>query len=314
VILDREKKMLEQKNGAAGRVPVVDLHDIARRAGDLPAFPSTAMAAMQQIDNHDVSTKELQSIIAKDQALTARILKIVNSAMYCFEKEVSTLSHAIAILGLDTVRSIIVAAAVQQVFQKGISPAADLSSKLFWEHSFGAAVAAKAIAARSNYPVPEEAFSCGLLHDMGKMVLLRNQSCRYPEILNEVYCGKTTFMEAELQAFGYTHSHIGSLLAHKWHFPTQLVEGILYHHDYAGAPTHRRLAAITSLADSMMVVMEVGFLKDKSLKLENEASAQYLNLTAPILQKTLTELQTMIPSSSDSARGQGARQAVRREI
>jgi HD-like signal output (HDOD) protein len=310
--LDQEQRMLANSNEFANHARIKDLHEIARRAGDLPAFPSTAMAAMQQMDNPEVSAKELQSVIAKDQALMACILKIVNSAMYCFEKEVATLSHAIAILGLDTVRSIIVAAAVQQIFQTGSPPATDLSSKLFWEHSFGAAVAAKAIAARSNYPVPEEAFSCGLLHDMGKMVMLKNQSRLYQEILNEVYCGKASFIEAELQAFGYTHAHLGSLLALKWHFPTQLVEGILYHHDYAGAPTCQRLAAITSLADSMMVVLEVGFRRDKSLKLEDEASAKYLNLTAPMLQKTVAELQTMIPSLSSNARGQGARRMAGR--
>jgi HD-like signal output (HDOD) protein len=144
------------------------------------------------------------------------------------------------------------------------------------------------------------------------MVLLRNQTQLYQEILNEVYCGGATFIKAEYQAFGYTHAHLGSLLALKWHFPTQLVEGILYHHDYGGAPNHQRLAAITSLADSMMVVLEVGFRKDKALKLEDEASAKYLNLTSPTLQKTVAELQTMIPSFSGNACGQGARRTAGR--
>src|SRR5512136_2082132 len=138
--------MLPNSGSSATNSIVPDLQAIANRAGDLPAFPATAMAAMQLTEDQDVSTRELQAVIAKDQALTARILKIVNSAMYCFDREVATLSHAISILGLDTVRSIIVAAAVQQVFQKGAVPAADLTGRLFWEHSFGAAVAAKAIA------------------------------------------------------------------------------------------------------------------------------------------------------------------------
>jgi HD-like signal output (HDOD) protein len=296
--------MLPNSDSSTISSPTLDLQAIANRAGDLPAFPSTAMAAMQMTEDQDVSTRELQSVIAKDQALTARILKIVNSAMYCFEREVATLSHAISILGLDTVRSIIVAAAVQQIFQKGAGPATDLTGKLFWEHSFGTAVAAKAIAARSNYPVPEEAFSSGLLHDMGKMVMLKNQSQRYQQILNEVYCGEATFLEAELATFGYTHAQLGSLLATKWRFPAQLGESILYHHDFAAAPRHRNLAAITMLADAMMVVLEVGFRRDKSLKLENQPAAKHLNLSAPILQKMTAEVQTMMPVLSGNMRAQ----------
>ncbi len=291
-----------------------DLQAIANRAGDLPAFPSTAMAALQMIEDPKHSTRELQSVIAKDQALTARILKIVNSAMYCFEREVATLSHAIAILGLETVRSIIVAAAVQQVFQKGNAPATDLTSRLFWEHSFGTAVAARAIATECEYPVPEEAFSCGLLHDMGKMVMLKNHSQRYQQILHEVYCGAATFPEAEQATFGYTHAHLGSLLATKWRFPAQLREGILYHHDFAVAPSHRTLAAITMLADAMMVVLEIGFRKDNSLKLENELPAKHLNLSASILQKMTSEVQTMIPMLSGNTLSQETPRTVGRQI
>ncbi len=295
-------------------VTVPDLQAIANRAGDLPAFPATALTAMQMTDDPNFRIRELQAVIAKDQALTARILKIVNSAMYCFAREVSTVSHAIAILGLDTVRSIIVAAALQQTFQMGSIPTTDLTGKLFWEHSFGAAIAAKAIAGRINYPNPEEAFSSGLLHDLGKMVMLRNQPQLYHEILNEVYCGTATFCDAELTTLGYTHAQLGSLLAAKWFFPAQLVESILYHHDFAAAPIYRRLAAITSLADSMMVALEVGFRKDKSLQLEEELSAKYLNLTAPMLQKTAAELRAMIPTLSGNARPQEVQRTTGRRL
>jgi putative nucleotidyltransferase with HDIG domain len=275
--------------------PVLNLQDIARNAGDLPALPGTAMDAMKLTQDPDVSARELQAVIAKDQALTARILKIVNSAMYCFEREVSTLSHAIAILGMDVVRSIIVAASVQQVFHSSASGGRDLTTKLFWEHSWGTATAAKAIAGRIGYGVAEEAFTCGLLHDMGKMVMMRNQNRIYTEILKKVYCGESSFCQAEVRAFGFSHAHVGALLALKWRFPPQLVEGILYHHDFTAAPEYRQLAAIAALADSMMIFLEVGFQKDKSLKLEDEASAKHLKLTAPLLNKMAAEVQAMIP-------------------
>jgi putative nucleotidyltransferase with HDIG domain len=298
---------------ASGR-QVLRLQEIVRNAGDLPTFPATAMTAMQMTENSETGARELQSVISKDQALTARILKIVNSAMYCFEREISTLSHAITILGLDTVRSIIITAALQQIFQHGSAQPQDLTSKLFWEHSYGTAVAAKAIAARCNYPLPEEAFSCGLLHDMGKMVMLKNQRQLYQEILNQVYCGEATFIEAELEAFGYTHAHLGALLATKWHFPERLVEGILYHHNFEEAPSFQKLPAVVALANAMMVVLEVGFMKDPSLRLDEEPSARYLSLAAPALEKTVVEVHTMMHGMMGNRRTRGASPATWRRL
>jgi HD-like signal output (HDOD) protein len=284
-----------EKSVMSEKVPtVLDLQTVTNIAGDLPALPGSAMAAMKLADDPKVNARELQAVIARDQALTARILKICNSAMFSFEREVATLSHAIAILGLDKVRSIIVAATVQQMFHADATSGKDLTTRLFWEHSWGAAMAARALAVATRFPVPEEAFTCGLLHDMGKMVLLKNRGDLYRDILNDVYRGETSFYQAEIQAFGFSHAHLGALLASKWRFPSQLVEGILCHHDIAAAPKYRHLAAITSLADRMMILLEVGFQKDKSLKLEEEVSAQYLKLTAQALQKLLAGVQAMM--------------------
>jgi HD-like signal output (HDOD) protein len=277
------------------------LQELVNKTGDLPPLPRTTMAALHLMDRPGVSAKELQSVIGQDQALAARILKIVNSAMYCFEKEVSTLSHAIAILGMTTVRSILVAASVEQVFPAGTA-GRDLTTKLFWDHSWGAALAGKSIAVRVKYPVPEEAFTAGLVHDLGKMVLLTNHGSRYREILNDVYRRTATFCEAEFDAFGFTHAQIGAVLAQKWHFPNQLIEAILHHHTSQVSPTHGELAAIVALADRMMAMLEIGFCKDKSLKLEEEASARQLKLAAPVLKQTTADVQGMILTMSGQPR------------
>ena len=273
----------------------LNLDEVARNAGELPALPGIATTALNLIDDPRASARDIQFVIAKDQALTARILKIVNSVMYCFQREVSTLSHAIAILGTETVRSVIVAACMQQALQAGPAGSGqDLTTQLFWKHSWGAAVAAKAIAISTQYPVSEEAFTCGLLHDMGKMVMLKNRRDLYSEILNDAYRGETDFYQAELRVFGFTHVYIGALLVSKWRFPTQLIEGILYHHDFAASPNHRRLAAIAALADRMMALLEVGFIKDASLKLEEESSAEFLKLSEPVLRSMTADIRTMI--------------------
>jgi putative nucleotidyltransferase with HDIG domain len=270
------------------------LEQIAKTAGDLPAFPAVAMQALQLSEDPKTSARQLQFIIAKDQALTSRILKIVNSAMYSFQREVSTLSHAIAILGFDTVRSIIVAATVRQVFPTGNKRGPGLTNQLLWQHSWGAAVAARAIAVSVCHRNADEAFTGGLLHDIGKMVLLTNREAFYGEILNAVHRGETSFHKAETERFGFSHADVGALLASKWNFPSQLVQAILHHHDTVPPSAGGPLPAITTLSNRMMALLEIGFEKDKTLKLEEEPAARLLELEGPELQKLTAEVELVL--------------------
>jgi putative nucleotidyltransferase with HDIG domain len=272
--------------------------EIAQQVGDLPALPSVALEALRVIENPEVTARELQYVILKDQALTARILKIVNSAMYYLRNEVSTVSHAITILGLSTVRSIIMAASVQQAFQLQGKRTAGLATQLFWQHSWGAAIASKAIAVCVDYPSPEEASTCGLLHDIGKMAIMSNRPEEYDAIISAVYNGDTTFTLAEQEAFGFTHADVGSLLALKWRFPPQLAEAIQYHHDFGGAENYPQLAAITHLANMMMVILKIGFASNGSVTLGDDPASQLLKLESETLEKLTSEVETVISKLS----------------
>jgi putative nucleotidyltransferase with HDIG domain len=263
----------------------MSLEQVAKSAGDLPAFPAIAMQALQLSEDPKTSARQLQFIIAKDQALTARILKIVNSAMYAFQREVSTLSHAIAILGFETVRSIIVAATVRQVFPTGNKRGPGLINQLLWQHSWGAAVAARAIAVSVGHHNVDEAFTGGLLHDIGKMVLLKNR---------EAFYGETSFHKAETERFGFSHADVGALLASRWNFPSQLVQAISHHHDPVPPSAGGPLPAIVSLSNRMMALLEIGFEKDKNLNLEEEPAARLLELELPELQKLTAEVELML--------------------
>jgi putative nucleotidyltransferase with HDIG domain len=257
--------------------------DIAARVGDLPPFPAIAMKALHLSENPDTSARELQAVIAQDQALTARILKIVNSAMFSFQREVSTLTHAVSILGLQTLRSILIAASVEQLHHGNGARPAGLAAQLFWQHSWGGAVLAKAIARCVNYHNAEEAFTAGLLHDIGKVVFLKNHESRYLEILNLVHRGEQTFRQAESERFGFSHAEVGALVAARWKFPNHLAEAILYHHNHAAAGKYCKLAAVVELANLSLILLQVGFEKDPQLKLAQQPAARFLNLADPLL-------------------------------
>ncbi len=272
----------------------LDLKALSERTGDLPPMPAVAIEALQLTKDVNTSARQLQAVIARDQALSARILRIVNSAMFGLSREVSTVSHAVAVLGMESLRSILMAAAVQQVFQNGVARSQDLSAKLLADHSWGAALAARIISRRTGYENHEEAFLCGLMHDIGKPVLQKNFANPYMGIISEAYEGSTNFHEREMQLFGFSHAHVGALLSEKWNFPPQLSIGIGHHHDPISTPEHTKLACIVSLADAMMIRLEVGICKNRNLELEKQAASEFLKLNRDALEGLLVEIRASL--------------------
>ena len=274
--------------------PTLDLTSLIAKVKDLPPLPTVVMKAMEMTLDPDASVRNLQLLISQDQALSAKILRIVNSAMYALRREVSTVSHAVAVLGLDTVKSVIMAASVERVFKSS----KDLSTKLMSDHSWGCALAARAIARRVRYENTEEALVCGLMHDIGKPVLQTNLQDRYSVIVSEVYKGNSNFHQMELLAFGFSHAHVGALLARKWNFPPQLAEAVGYHHNPLSAPSFKQLACIVNLANLLMISMGIGFEKDKSLDLEKQPSAEFLRLDNNALSSLVGELHVAIQATA----------------
>jgi len=271
---------------------LINLDLITSRTGDLPPLPTTAVRAMQMTRDPNASVRDLQAVISQDQALSARILRIVNSASYCFRREVSTVSHAVALLGMETVRSIIIAASIQLFSETGMKRLGDLGTKLMADHSWGTAVAARILAQRVHYGNREEAFICGLMHDIGKPVLLQRIPVEYMPIINDAYRGETTFHESEIVTLRFSHAHVGAHLAMKWNFPNQLSEAIGYHHDPLSAPNYSQLACIVSLSNKMMVFLGVGFERNKALQLETLPETASLKLDRSGLDTIITDVQT----------------------
>ncbi len=265
------------------------LEEIARQIGDLPSLPAAAMDTLRLLDDPEATVERLQRTLGRDQSLAAQVLKIANSAMYCLQRQVSTLTHAITILGLDMLRAVVLAASIRNVFYSGRRSQRSLPLHLLWQHAWGAAVAAQSIARRARCRNVDEAFTCGLVHDIGKLVMLRHHAPAYGEIVRRVDRGEGTFHELEYQAFGFTHSQVGALLALKWCFPVQLVESILHHHDLASEPEYLQLAMIASLANRIMVHLGVGFERDSTTRLEEDPSAGPLGLGAVDVQAILAD-------------------------
>jgi len=205
-----------------------DLEVIIMTASDLPTIPVVAMKVMQLIENENATAEELAKVVASDPAVAARVLKISNSSFYGCQRQIQTLSHAIVVLGFGTLKSLVVAASVKQVYQPY-----GLTEKMLWEHSFGAGLAARMIAAETRLVSDEEAFLGGLFHDIGKIIMNTMNREQFQEVMQKCYNDGITFEDAERQVYSYTHSEVGGLVIKKWNFPDMLMQAVLNHHSFA---------------------------------------------------------------------------------
>jgi putative nucleotidyltransferase with HDIG domain len=256
--------------------------DQARRiisvTGNLPPVPHVAARTMELVRKEDTSVAELQKVISADQALTARILKMANSVFYSFDQKISTLSHAIVVLGFRAVQSMAIAASSRSLFvKKGVQ--FGLKEKLLWEHSIGAAMGCRQVARMVGFDKEEEAFIAGLLHDIGKAVLNQAIPRKYGKIVEQVYNEGRTFADVETEILAFDHSQIGALIAQKWNFSWDMVETIAFHHSVEAQSTGGSLSAILAVSNELCKRLGIGLQRSAdATPLSSNWGAQVLSL------------------------------------
>lgn len=234
------------------------LQQYLNKVGDLPTMPMVATAVVRAVEDPKTSADDLRKIIERDPSIVARILKVANSSLFSFSREIQSLSHAIALLGMRTVKNLVLSASIRQTFKRF-----GLMEKLIWEHSAMAApVAVKLSEALRVGLGPEEAFTAGLLHDLGKIALANSHRDEYEKVVARAYNEGLSFAEAERAAFGFDHADLGAEVAAKWKLPAQLETIIRYHHDPASFSAleaeERRLTALVNLTSACLTKLGVG--------------------------------------------------------
>ena len=187
----------------------------------LPSLPHIVMELIDALDNGDVDTNTLAQKISHDQALTAKVLGLANSSFYGMQSKVGSIPHAVAVLGFNSVRSLVTAAAVVETFSEGKSK--ELNHTEFWKHAIATAVAAKAIA-RNCGGNEDQAFIGGLLHNIGRLVLATYSPSRYQEVLKWRSQHDGDLVAAEIHILGIDHKVAGSAVLAHWKFPASIVE------------------------------------------------------------------------------------------
>lgn len=212
----------------------MDTEELVRKLRDLPSLPAVVVELLSSMEQQDVDAQALAGRIALDQALAAKTLRLANSSFYGLQFKVGSIAQAISILGLHSVRKIITACAVTGAFPRTADAPAGFSFDSFWRHSVASAVCAQLLAPRLGAN-PDTAFTAGLLHDIGVLVLAIRLPRQYEEVLayrREHDCYPA---EAELAVFGVDHSEVGSKLLAFWNFPPDVRDAVGGHHRSDGA-------------------------------------------------------------------------------
>jgi len=212
----------------------VNIDDVIEK---LPPLPFVINKLLEEINDEKSNASRLADIISQDQTLTARVLRLVNSAFYGFQKRISTISHAVIILGFNSIKSLALGLSIVKYFSE--SKISNANLVLFWEHNIGTAITSKYIMAQRNSSNSEEAFVGGLLHDIGKLILLLNFGNLYlPFVLNS-FDISVDILGIENMRFGTDHCKVGKTLVEKWQLPDSLRDMIFFSHDPEIIENHR---------------------------------------------------------------------------
>jgi putative nucleotidyltransferase with HDIG domain len=225
----------------------VDL--ILRTVENLRPMPTSITRALRAIEDSSATSTEISEIIGLDQALSAAILQSANSVAMGFSTDCSKLSEAVMRLGFKRLKGMILGIAAVGPFNQSLKGYRFGAGEL-WNHSIATAVSAEWIARELRYPDPEEAYTAGLLHDMGKLFLDQFVFSDYTRIVDLMLKYKLTLYMAEEQLLGIDHAKVGGIIAEKWNFPVVLVDAIRYHHTPSFARSNQRLPAIVNVANS----------------------------------------------------------------
>jgi putative nucleotidyltransferase with HDIG domain len=245
------------------------------------------MHVNQVVNDPNSSAQDLERVIESDVAISAKLIRLVNSASYGLPRQVDSLSQAIPILGFYTVQNLVMSVSI---FEMNAMTEYDL--KAFWRHSFATGTVAHAIAEADELPGSKSQSLAGLLHDIGKAFMIQDFFREQQSIHQEMLSNKISFIEAEKKLFSTNHAEIGGAIAEKWNFPASLTASIRHHHDPDGAEYYRDFAEVTATANSICQLTETGFLFEQGLEACQHACEGFYPLNESAYRAVVKEMKT----------------------
>lgn len=254
---------------------LIDLEQVVKLK--LPPMPGSVMKISELLQDVNVSQHKITEAISYDPILAARILRLANSPIYAFQQSVTSISVAVSALGNKPIYEMLLMGMVADSFGNEIRNSA--VGRDIWLHALAVGFASRELCMVLGMRGTEEAFSCGLLHDIGSMLLFRADPLTYIQLYNQKDEDMSTL---EKETFGFTHAEVGAVAANRWNLSDPVCMTILYHHNPIESTQAVFLTRIINVADSL------AYFKNKKLPLNDEfmssLAVSSLNFTAEQLE------------------------------
>ncbi len=258
----------------------------------IPSLPSVVREVMAMIERKNTSAQDLQSIISRDPAIAAKVLKLVNSSYYGFPSKIASIQHALVILGFNTLRSLVLSLSAFDSLSHGLDRSV-FDFELYTIHSNGCAITAKIIAKNLPGVDEEDAFAAGLLHDIGKVILCKYFPAEFGQVKARIAASPVASHVAEKEVLGYTHAEVGSWLAEKWRLPEKIIRSIQHHHEPAAIAADP-MTAIVHVSDILCVAKAVGVVSGTVIPPLDAKAWALLKLTRQRLVEIMAEIDQQI--------------------
>lgn len=237
---------------------MLTLKELMRRVRDLPPLPGAALKLLVLCRDPEVPLRDIVAVIEVEPALTLRVLRLANSPFYGLERKVATVRDAVVSLGADAIVNCVLAGCLAHLFSlagRGYSRTPEDA----WRHAVGTAVCAQGLAERCDRSLEAQAFTCGLLHDIGKTVLATRPETERLRILPLAEREGISFLEAERAVLGFDDAEAGAALAEHWNLPGEIVEAIRWQYEPLRAPHHSQLACLVHVGHVLCIGLSPEF-------------------------------------------------------
>lgn len=224
---------------------------IIAQIDSLPALPATVSRIIEVTGNPESSAQDLMNAILPDQAICVTLLKIANSAFFGLPRQVNSIDKAVMVLGFDEIRNIVLGKAVFNSFHN-LGKNYKQTIDRFWYHSFVCGLAAKMLSEQHG-GLPSEGFIAGLIHDIGKLVLLMSLNSDYTLLVDASEPSEFRTLLKEQELYAISHDEVGYRLLKRWLFPLELVNAIGFHHQPQACPADKLLPVIIQIADLLSI-------------------------------------------------------------
>ncbi len=269
---------------------------ILRSVDKLPTLPIIYTKLNQLLQSPNATVKMIGSIIAEDQSMAVKVLRLVNSAFYGLPNKIGNLKHAIVILGLNQIRTLVLTTSTLKLFHN-LKTTRAFDMQKFWKHSVGCAVAARVLAETASLRSPDDVFAGGLLHDIGKLIHAVYLTEEFSAVVAEVNeCG-VPMVTLERRVIGYDHTYTGKELAIRWNLSEGTIDMIAHHHLSDPATTLTKEIAAVYLGNIFSIALGLGAGGEKKVPIADTNAWDILGIELSHLESIITRIDKVFAES-----------------